>query len=118
GLHPGADFDGHAIAALAGTTLRRATGLLTRLTRAHLVQPRGPGRYGMHDLLRSYARELAKAGGEDSTGPALTGLFDFYLHTAAAAMDAVFPAQRHRRPRIPAPDAVAVVVTGPAAARS
>ena len=52
GLHPGADFDGHAIAALAGTTLRRATGLLTRLTRAHLVQPRGPGRYGMHDLLR------------------------------------------------------------------
>ncbi len=34
---------------------------------------------------------------------ALTRLFDHYLHTAAAAMDILRPAERHRRPRIPAP---------------
>ena len=32
---------------------------------------------------------------------ALTRLFDYYLHTAAAAMDTLFPAELHRRPRIP-----------------
>ena len=80
--------------------MRQAGRALDVLARAHLVQPAGPGRYGMHDLLRAYARELAAASdGEDDRQAALTRLFDHYLHTAAAAMDTLLPAERHRRPR-------------------
>ncbi len=117
GLHPGPDFDGYAVAALAGTGLEQARRMLDVLARAHLIQPAGLGRYGLHDLLRAYARELAAAcdGGEQHQ--ALTRLFDHYLHTAAAAMDTLYPAEHHRRPRIPAPSTQVPPVTGPAAAR-
>jgi hypothetical protein len=56
----------------------------------------------MHDLMRAYARELAMArDGQDQRCSALTRLFDYYLHTAATAMDTLVPGERHRRPRIP-----------------
>jgi transcriptional regulator with XRE-family HTH domain len=104
GLHPGADFDSYAVAALTGTGLGQARTALDALARAHLVQPAGPGRYGLHDLLRAYARELADAGdGEAEQDAALTRLFDHYLHAASIAMDALYPAERDRRPRIRPP---------------
>jgi DNA-binding SARP family transcriptional activator/Tfp pilus assembly protein PilF len=103
-LHPGPDQDPYAAAALIGTTLDRAVGLLGQLTRAYLVQPVGPGRCGMHDLLRAYARELAATQDtEEERRAALTRLFDHYLHTASVMVDAVFPADRDRRPCIPLP---------------
>ncbi|MGI8451293.1 MAG: BTAD domain-containing putative transcriptional regulator [Streptosporangiaceae bacterium] len=104
GLHPGPDFDPYAVAALTDGTAERACQLLEVLARAHLVQPAtGPGRYGMHDLLRAYARELVAARDSDAgQRAALTRLFDYYLHTAGAAMDTLIPAERHRRPRVPA----------------
>jgi hypothetical protein len=105
GLHPGPDLDRYAAAALTGSRPEQAAGMLDLLARAHLVHAARPGRYGMHDLLRVYARELAAArdsdDGEDWQRAALTRLFDHYLHAAAAAMDTLFPAERHRRPRIP-----------------
>lgn len=94
GQAPGADFDHYAAAALTGTTHGKAGRLLDQLARAYLIQPTGPGRYGMHDLLRGYAREHA----EDRRA-ALSRLFDYYLHTAGAAADTLFPARRHRRPQ-------------------
>jgi DNA-binding SARP family transcriptional activator/tetratricopeptide (TPR) repeat protein len=101
GLHPGPDFETHAVANLIGTTADQARRILDRLIRAHLVQPGTPGRYGMHDLLRGYARELTAATDtEEEQNAALTRLFDHYLQTAAAAMDALFPAERHHRPDI------------------
>jgi tetratricopeptide (TPR) repeat protein len=102
GLHPGPDVEPYAAAALTGATVAQARRALHVLARAHLLQPAAPGRYGMHDLLRGYARELAatlEAGQEQHA--ALTRLFDHYLHTAAAAMDTLFPAERNNRPRIP-----------------
>ena len=116
GLHPGPDLDPFAAAALAGTTLGQARQLLGRLSRAHLIQATGAGRYGMHDLLRAYAREAA--GGQDSEQDrraALTRVLDHYLHAAAAAMDALVPAERHRRPVIPVPASPVPPVAGPAA---
>jgi tetratricopeptide (TPR) repeat protein/transcriptional regulator with XRE-family HTH domain len=95
GLHPGADLDVFAAAALTGTTVGRARPVLARLHRASLLQAAGPGRYGMHDLLRAYAREQAAARDQ-----ALTRLFDYYLVAAAAAMDILFPAEAHTRPRV------------------
>ncbi len=116
-LHPGPDFDSHAIAALTGTTVTQACQQLDQLARAHLIHAAGLGSYDMHDLLRGYARELTDS--HDSAAArhaALTGLFDYYLHTAAAAMDAVFPAERHRRPAGPPPSAAAPAFGGEAAA--
>jgi DNA-binding SARP family transcriptional activator len=104
GLHPGPDLDPHAAAALTSTALPQARRALDTLARAHLISPAAPGRYAMHDLLRGYARELtATVDGGPEQHAALTRLFDHYLHTAATAMDILFPAERHRRPRIPPP---------------
>ncbi len=119
GLHPGADLDVHAAAALTGTTPGRARRMLGRLHRASLVQATGSGRYGLHDLLRAYAREQAAA---RDTGVqcdhALTRLFDYYRGAAAAAMDILFPAQAHRRPRIAPADTILPPMPGQAAARA
>ncbi len=122
GLHPGPDFDAYAVAALTGltgatagsgsrpVTATQAKDALALLARAHLVHPAGGGRYGMHDLLRAYARELAAAeDGADGEQEALTSLFDYYLGVAASAMDVLVPAERHYRPRLepistPAPE--------------
>ncbi len=99
GLHPGPDFEPYAVAALADVTAGRASELLDVLARAHLIHVTSPGRYGLHDLLRAYARELAGDPGERYS--ALTRLFDHYLATAAAAMDTLYPAESSRRPRVP-----------------
>ena len=116
GLHPGADFDAYAAAALTGTTLRRARWLLDRLARAHLIQPTGTGRYGMHDLLRAYAADqAADAGREQERGAALTRLFDHYLATAAAAAGTLFRADPDQ-PAPPQPAGPVPPVTSPAAA--
>jgi DNA-binding SARP family transcriptional activator len=104
GLHPGPDLDRTAAAALIGATAPQSERALDALTRAHLTQRTGPGRFGMHDLLRAYARDLASVtDSETEQQAALTRLFDHYLHAAATAMDALFPGERHRRPRIPPP---------------
>jgi tetratricopeptide (TPR) repeat protein len=117
GLHPGLDLDSYAAAALIGATVRQAERALDVLTRAHLTQLTGPGRYGMHDLLRAYARELVSVSDtEGEQHAALTRLFDHYLHTAAIAMDTRFPGERHRRPRIPPPATPAAPVADSAAA--
>jgi tetratricopeptide (TPR) repeat protein/transcriptional regulator with XRE-family HTH domain len=99
GLHPGADWDRYAAAALTAAALARADRLLDVLARAHLIQPVGPGRYGMHDLLRAYAADLAAAHDEDEMRrAALTRLFDYYLAASSGAMDRLAPAERHHRP--------------------
>ena len=101
GLYPAADFDVYAVAALTGCDLRQARKTLDRLSKAHLVAPTGTGRYAMHDLLRACAGELAAThDGDDGQRAALTRLFDYYLSTAATAMDALYPAERHQRPRV------------------
>jgi tetratricopeptide (TPR) repeat protein/transcriptional regulator with XRE-family HTH domain len=119
GLHPGNSVDRYAAAALTGTALDRAEHALGVLARAQLIQPTRPGRYGMHDLLHAYARELATAQDpEDQRREALTRLFDYYLHTAATAMDTLVPAERHRRPRVSPAASPAPPVTDPVAARA
>ncbi len=100
GLHPGADLDMYAVAALTGTTAGQARLALSTLHRASLVQRSAVSRYCLHDLLRAYAREQAAA--RDTDGQchrALTGLFDYYLDAAVAAMDVLYPAEAHLRPR-------------------
>jgi DNA-binding SARP family transcriptional activator/Tfp pilus assembly protein PilF len=118
-LHPGSDFDRYAMAALADGTVEHADYVLGLLARANLIHRLGPDRYGMHDLLRAYARELAAVcDSEGERHAALTRLFDYYLYVASAAMDTLFPAERHRRPRTPAPATPAPRFTSTATART
>ena len=119
GLHPGLDLDVYAAAVLTGTGTGQARRLLGRLRRASLIEASGASRYGMHDLLRDYARELAAA--SDTGGQrdqALTRLFDYYLHAAAAATDILHPAEKHLRPRLTAQEGIAPRLTEPGAARA
>jgi DNA-binding SARP family transcriptional activator len=103
GLHPGPDIEPYAAAALTSATVTQATRSLAALARANLTEW-AAGRYGMHDLLRTYALELAAdTDGEQEVHDALTRLFEYYLSAAATAMDMLFPAEAHRRPRIPPP---------------
>jgi DNA-binding SARP family transcriptional activator/Tfp pilus assembly protein PilF len=119
GLHPGPDFDHYATAALGGITTEEASRVLSVLAGAHLIQPTRPGRYGMHDLLRCYARDLhADQDGEQERHAALTRLFDHYLHAAATAMNVLFPAERYRRPHVPAAVTPAPVITSRAQAQA
>jgi tetratricopeptide (TPR) repeat protein len=103
GLSPGSDIDRYAVTALCDTDLDSARQSLDVLARAHLIQESAPGRYSMHDLLRAYSAERADAESAADRRAALTRLLHHYLSTAGAAMDVLFPAERHRRPRKPAP---------------
>jgi tetratricopeptide (TPR) repeat protein/transcriptional regulator with XRE-family HTH domain len=119
GLDPAQDFDSYAAAALTESSLEHAAHLLDQLARTHLIQRTEPGRYGMHDLLRAYARELAVSNdGEHECRAALTRLFDYYRSAVAVAMDMVFPAQTKHRPSVAAIAAVSPKMAGEADARA
>jgi tetratricopeptide (TPR) repeat protein len=101
GCHPGRTVDVPAAAALAQLPLPAARSLLEALFRAHLVDARAGDRYGMHDLLRDYAAELA--GETDPPGDrdaAVARLLAYTLATTCAAMDLVAPHDDYRRPRL------------------
>ncbi|HEX6344439.1 AfsR/SARP family transcriptional regulator [Umezawaea sp.] len=97
GRHPAPVFDAHVLAALVDRPLDEARTTLDTLARAHLVQPAGVDRYGMHDLLKAYAAET----GRDERA-ALDRVYDYYLATAAAAMDLLYPGEADRRPTVAA----------------
>ncbi|MEU8658080.1 AfsR/SARP family transcriptional regulator [Actinoplanes philippinensis] len=92
GLHPGETVHVDAVAALIDARPGEARRLLDVLTRASLIQPGRGGRYGMHDLLRAYAAELAaEHDAETDRRAALTRLFDHYLAAATTAMATLYP---------------------------
>ncbi|GIJ20589.1 tetratricopeptide repeat protein [Micromonospora lutea] len=100
--HPGADLDEYAAAALLDTDPATAATDLRHLAAEYLVQQPVAGRYALHDLVRAYAGERGRE--EDRPADrraALTRLLDHYLYRAAAAMEALYPAERHRRPHLP-----------------
>ncbi|MFI2345521.1 BTAD domain-containing putative transcriptional regulator [Streptomyces sp. NPDC019443] len=101
-LHPGPDTSLAAAASLAGLSAPHTHQLLTELTHAHLVDEPVPGRYAAHDLLRTYAGELARAyDAPEAHHAARVRVVDHYLHSAHRAGRAYSP----HRPAIvlPAP---------------
>ena len=118
GLHPGPDVDGYAVAALTGTDLPPARRALDRLARAHLVHPTGPGRYGMHDLLRAYAAGLTaeQDAGADRRAASVR-LFDYYVATVAAAAERLDLLDAHDRSDLPQPATPTPDLADPEAAR-
>ncbi len=118
-LHPGPDFEPYAAAALTNGAPDQARRAIDVLARAHLIHPAGNGRYVMHDLLRAYARELAVSqSSEQERRAALTRLFDYYLHAAAAMTGVIFPAERCQPAETFPPPASIPPVADPARARA
>jgi len=86
GLHPGAEADAYAAAALDGTSVAVARRGLEGLYDQYLLTEPAPGRYRMHDLIREHARALASRLDPDGDRDQATGrLLDYYQHAAARA---------------------------------
>jgi DNA-binding SARP family transcriptional activator/Tfp pilus assembly protein PilF len=119
GLHPGADTDLYATAALLDYTLTEAGLLLEQLLEAHLVQEPIPGRYRFHDLIRAHASLTANhQETENGRLTAVDRLLDYYRHTAAMAMDVVYPYEHERRPQVPPAATASPDLSGAASAQS
>jgi tetratricopeptide (TPR) repeat protein/transcriptional regulator with XRE-family HTH domain len=113
GLHPGADIDPYAAAALGGAELAIARRGLEALYDQYLLTELAPGRYRMHDLIREHARALAARDDPgDEQHQATARLLDYYQHTAAQAEDLI---ARQARPA-PAPAAGTAPSEAPALA--
>jgi DNA-binding SARP family transcriptional activator/tetratricopeptide (TPR) repeat protein len=109
GLHPGADLDVYAAAALAGVPLPRARQDLEALYADHLIDEPAPGRYRFHDLIGEYARSLtARHDPAADRDQAAGRLLDYYQHTAQTA-----DRRLTRRPRPDPSPAAATSVVAP-----
>jgi tetratricopeptide (TPR) repeat protein len=88
GLHPGADIDAYAAAALDDAELQATQRCLAELHDHNLIGEPVRGQYRLHDLLREYARARADAAAEDDAvenQATVDRLLDYYLHTAVTA---------------------------------
>ena len=85
GLHPGADIDAYAAAALDDADLQTTRLRLCELYDHNLVGEPSRGRYHLHDLLHEYAQARATADGPAHNQAAIDRLLDYYLHAAATA---------------------------------
>jgi len=96
GLIPGPDFTAAAAAALFDQSLHRTEDLLEILVDANLLEDPSPGRYRFHDLLRTFAGELARDGDSaERRERAVSRLIGWYTHTAAAVGEHLRPGSDH-----------------------
>jgi DNA-binding SARP family transcriptional activator len=109
GLLPGPDLTPDAATALAAVAPAEIARQLDRLAGAHLLTQPAPGRYGCHDLLRSYATERAHEvdSAADRTA-AVRRLLDWYLRRVDAAAGLLYP----EMVRLPGPAALAPASSG------
>ncbi|GAB3816768.1 tetratricopeptide repeat protein [Micromonospora zhanjiangensis] len=106
GLFPGGTIGTEAAAAMLAVDVAGAERALDRLARAHLVNHDTVRRYRMHDLLRRYAADRARAEEPaEQRHAALHRLLDWYLLTAVNAVTVLEP-NRAPVPDLPEPRAV------------
>ncbi len=98
GLHPGPDISASAVASLTGNASVHTA--LRQLEAAHLVTVEN-GRFGMHDLVRVYAAELAESDPERAV--AARRMLDHYLWGSYTSDQVLVP---HRMPPAPLPPPV------------
>jgi tetratricopeptide (TPR) repeat protein len=95
GLHPGPDFTIGAAAGLAGIQDAAAGPVLDRLTEASLVAEDAAGRFGLHDLLRLFARGTCqRADSQADRDAAETRLVGYYVGLAGFLDSCVDPQRR------------------------
>lgn len=104
GLHPGPDITAVAAASLAGVPVSTIWPVLTELTQASLLDEHTTGRYSLHDLLRTYANDLAqRIDGDPQRHAATHRVLDHYLHTAHLAAGLLEPTRDPSPLAAPAP---------------
>ncbi|MFF4453686.1 BTAD domain-containing putative transcriptional regulator [Streptomyces goshikiensis] len=98
GLHPGAEIDVHAAAALLGCGVREAEDVLEHLLDTHLVGQHEIGRYAFHDLVRSFAQSPrdddgdGDGDGNEAVDTAATGrLLDHFFAVTEEACRFLYP---------------------------
>ncbi|MFD4133081.1 BTAD domain-containing putative transcriptional regulator [Streptomyces goshikiensis] len=98
GLHPGAEIDVHAAAALLGCGVREAEDVLEHLLDTHLVGQHEIGRYAFHDLVRSFAQSPhdddgdGDGDGSEAVDTAATGrLLDHFFAVTEEACRFLYP---------------------------
>jgi tetratricopeptide (TPR) repeat protein len=90
GLHPGTSFDAYAAAALSGVRVAQARALLDALHGEGLLAETAWRRYGMHDLIRRFARDrLGQSITSGEQAAATARLLDYYQHAAGLARDLI-----------------------------
>ncbi len=95
GLQAGPDISLPAAASLAGLPQAQVQAALAELAQANLLTELPSGRYACHDLLRSYAAELADAiDSERTRQAAIRRVTDYYLHSAWSASRHLYPGRR------------------------
>jgi tetratricopeptide (TPR) repeat protein len=89
GLHPGPQFDVLAAASLAGNDSFLAEEALEHLSQAHLIAEYPAERFGMHDLLRLFARDTCMEVDDPATrDAALARLIRHYAGVARTLKEA------------------------------
>ena len=94
GLHPGPDLDAEAAASLAGIHPDAAEPVLDRLVLVHLVTEDAPGRFGIHDLLRLFARGTCQEVDDQAVRDAAEARLVRYYADLATFLDACIDPQR------------------------
>lgn len=96
-LHPGDDVTPDSVAALAGLTRDEAFDTLEDLLDICLLQQNTPGRYRMHDLVRSYAHQCADSEETpESRRDAVERVLTWYLYMSRNTIRVLAPARRGR----------------------
>ncbi|MEV7598044.1 AfsR/SARP family transcriptional regulator [Kitasatospora sp. NPDC089797] len=90
-VHPGPEIDVPAAAALLGAPPAEVRAALGTLAAHHLLTETAPGRYGRHDLIRLYSRELLDGEPPAHRHAALTRLLDYYLTAATVGAGRLQP---------------------------
>ncbi|KAB8194080.1 tetratricopeptide repeat protein [Nonomuraea phyllanthi] len=105
GRQAGPDLPLRAVASLAALPVERTRKLIDHLDRANLVELSSlsalspHSRLGLHDLLRAYAAEQARATDSRTVRRAATRrLLDYYVHSACAASAACYPHRERVKP--------------------
>jgi DNA-binding SARP family transcriptional activator len=112
GVHPAPDISLSAAASLAGVPRAEAAAALRELVRTHMVAEPVHGRYTFHELLRSYAADLAeRSDSEADRRHAAHRVLDHYLHSALSASGKFRPNRVSPRPAPPAVGVSPVEVT-------
>jgi tetratricopeptide (TPR) repeat protein len=92
GLHRGPDISLSAAAAAYDATTRAARRALDILVGAFLVETVRPGRYQLHDLLRAYALDQARAlDSDDDRRETIDRVLRWYIAAAAGASEILLP---------------------------
>ena len=118
-VQPAQDLDAFGVAALTGIATKTAYADLADLADEHVLQRTTADRYTCHDLVRVFA--AARAVDEDPPSArrdALARLVDYHLGATAVAMDRLYPAEAHRRPRVDPPGTDVPDLADPLTARA